>query len=351
MGIFVGNYIICLILSVFENININKIKYKKILKYLYYFIVLQLLLLLMLRNNLMGVDAPNYKILFDNVGTSLFSNSETEIGYKLLTYFVKIVFDDFQMIIIICALVSVLPIAYFIKKYSKYPIFSLLIYIAFNYYYYDYITFRQSMAYGLVMIALIFAINKKLLPYVFFILVAASFHKSSLVYFPMYLLIKMKVNSRNLFIFFIFAIFFYLFRNNIFGYITNSIYTDYTLQISNSYNYLIFNSGIVIFLLFFRNKIILKYDEANAFFISIIIGCILLIGTLSVSNIIRITNFFLLPTIILIPNFFYLLKKDQNYIYIFIFFNICLFFVFYMYLSAGIDSQNMIYKFYWENLK
>lgn len=175
----------------------GKIVYNRKRKKYHVIISLWLILLLILRHDYVGTDTQNYRDLFEymSYGFEYKTDVSSEIGfYSLVSALVK-TGCDFRVLLLINAVLYVGAVSYLIYKYSQRPWLSYFIFVTFGFFIFA-TTMRQCFALAFTIIALQFAINKKLLPYLFFVALATSFHATALVSLPAYWIIRMPLKKR-----------------------------------------------------------------------------------------------------------------------------------------------------------
>lgn len=164
---------------------------------------LTLILIAGLRSTKVGADTVMYQRIFGwaAAGSSFkqeyfsWHRGGTEPLFYFFTYYLsKIV--DFNGYLTIVATISIAPVMYVIYKYSKNVYFSLLLYIGFGYFAFAMNGIRQAIAIGICMLAFDAAIEKKSKKFIILVLTAVLFHKTALLFVPVYWLANIK-NSEN----------------------------------------------------------------------------------------------------------------------------------------------------------
>lgn len=341
MDIYIYNYLSCYIY-----IFVTKIFKKK--KIIFFFYIIQLIFLVVLRKETVGIDTVQY-LKFYNFITNFQSLklSRFEVGFKYINYILKYILGNFQYLLIFMGVLTLIPLYFFILRYSKNYFLSIITYMSFNYYYYDFITLRQSAAYSLVLLSYKYIENKSFWKFLLLIFLASSFHKSALIFIIAYYLLNQKIDNKKVGISFICLFIFYILRAKIGIFIINKFYANYLLENSNSYNFFLF--FIFIFIgLYLNNKKMLTIDyRMNMFYVSFLVGTILMIGTGIFSNMLRVSNYYTQVIIILIPNFLETIKNKKLKLLSKIIFFITSFLLF-LYLMRDGERQMMKYYFFWQ---
>lgn len=117
-------------------------------------------------------------------------------AYSLLSDFLRFLEVDYQFLIAINSLIFLSVIYYFIKIFSCYKYISLVVLLGTYTYFTSFNTFRQMTSIAIVLIALILfnTYKKKIIGILLFIL-SIGLHKSSFVFLPLFLLAYIKLSK------------------------------------------------------------------------------------------------------------------------------------------------------------
>lgn len=125
----------------------------------------------------------------------VFRNSiPMEIGFRAISYFVNILGVHQQFVIMIMNFISLACIYKFILKYSPDRIFSVLLFLPL-YFQYDMHGARAAVAIGIGTLSAQYLYDKKVLKYLAIVFLASTFHKSALILIPMYFIGNIKVDK------------------------------------------------------------------------------------------------------------------------------------------------------------
>ncbi len=348
MLIYVLNYISIYIYAIIYNFFIKfKVK-KEIVRAVYIVCIIQMILLIALRSRTVGNDMVNYYNTFLSASMGYYYwDLKIEFGYKFLNWAIYKLFGNFQVLIVVMALMTICPVAYFIYKRSKNKMLSLIVYMSFNFYYYTFITLRQSAAYGIILLSYKYIEERKLIKFLLIVLLAFSFHKSALIFLPAYWLFNRKFNYKYIFLGFGCAIMIYVWRSQIASFALSLFYRDYRVVLSSALDFFVLNVAIFIMLYMFRNKVDQLDEGYNMYYMSFFIGSMLMIGTTAFTNMLRITNYFTIVLVVLFPNVLQDLKLGRFKIFANILVYTLLFRLFWFFLGGG-EAQMMEYSFFWE---
>lgn len=269
---------------------------------------------------IVGIDSENYWEFFVSVQDIDIWDSNFEIGYTLLNQILSQVFDNqyAYSIFFPVALISVGLCLRFFKKYSVSLLFSVILFILMRFYDLHFSAMRQVIAIGFILLSYDYIIRKKIVCYLLTILIAASFHKSAIIFAPFYLInyIKLpKLTAKTSAIMFIIILLcLQPLKWIIFTFLSNvSWFNSYLLYFENDY----FSSGIgtvFIFLLTMAVFLIatfyskcpncseMKIREQHIFSYAVFVGIVILEISIVVAQLERIAQYFLQPLCIIVVN-------------------------------------------------
>lgn len=175
---------------------------------------LQWIFLSGLRHISIGADTNNYSNLFNGVQyqswNQLFKNFYNILflgaygkdpGYEIFEKFVQLFTINYQIYLVIIAIIFTVPLGIWIYKNSSEPLISFLIYSCLFYSFFAITGHRQTIATGLVvLIGYKFIKERKFWPFLVLVLVAFTIHKSAVSFFPFYFIANKKITKRYLII-------------------------------------------------------------------------------------------------------------------------------------------------------
>ena len=302
----------------FKFINTKKINLFDIL------LIIMLILVSGLRYAI-GTDYMMYKSFYFNV--NLPNAEKVETGFKILINIVKNVFGyKFWYFFVICAAISIIPIYYVIKKKSKYPAFTLIMFVSMGFYTLSFNMVRQFVAIAICIIALEFIYRKNFIAYVFTIIFASFFHITALIMIPAYFIGIGDFKSNTLLKIFIIELFVGILFNPIFNFLVSHIsqyamYAKYGGTTPGIGTYLL--GGIYLFLIFVQIKFYEKFvkNEFEKCCLNLSILAVPFI-VFSIYNVLfaRIIYYFLIPALIPFSNIlnFFKIKRTQKAFNVFI---------------------------------
>jgi len=244
-----------------------------------------------------GNDYVSYLNLFEsiNFGSKIDfyigqGGYELESGWILLNYIFK-PFGFFSLVIFTSFIYCICYYLFFVNYVPKKYYWLALIIFIFNpsFLLIQLSAMRQSIAIILVILSFKFILKKRFIPYAFLILIAALFHKSVLIFLPVYFLkyLNLSINNKLILIFTIIYVFYVLNislfipeSGNFLSYIFERYESNFVIEdvSPNSGLGIIYQSIIFFFVLFFMRK--QPPENQLMFNISIIYLLLLPIGSL-----------------------------------------------------------------------
>lgn len=187
-----------------------------------------------LRAESVGVDNPMYRGYFElvsqNDASFLFSAANQyriEMGYGLLNFLVSRVTTDYRVFAGVLAALTIGLRVVAVYRQSASVWLSLFVYVSFGFFGYSLVTLRQEMAVSIVLFAIPFLQRKKPIPFFVLIILAALFHKSTLILLPFYFFARLPINKLTLGIYGAGTAFVMIFSWPIIGFITQYVYKFY----------------------------------------------------------------------------------------------------------------------------
>lgn len=304
-------YIILLMLLTILTIVFNKLKYfdklKQNKKYINIIFVI-LTLFLIVRAPEVGLDYENYGKIFEYAHEKSFVELLTferhELGFKYYNKIISMIFNNYSFFLAVTSIVSIAGIYYYIKDNSKNYISSILIFVTFNYYAFLFSILRQAIAMSILLFSIKYIKEKKVYKFLILVVLAALFHKTALIFLPMYFIANIKISRKYLIIYLsaiaIIAVSGKYLLNLIFEY----VYKPSTLEAvsGQGIKMLILLVGLAIFAYCQQEKL-LKQDKNNQIYINSIFMAGLIQSIAPVFSLAhRAVMYYSIAMIVLIPN-------------------------------------------------
>ena len=252
-----------------------------------------------------GTDTLQYLQLYKNYSSRdflyLFDNYQHEIGYKILNKIIGVVFNDFQMLLVITALICICPIWYFYKKESEISVLTIALFLTVAPFEMFFSGIRQTIAIAIGIGAWYAAKNKKIVLFIFIVFVAMLFHTSAFVLFLIYPLYYARITPKWLWFVIPCMSGIYVFRENIFNFLMTFLWKDYNATPeTGAYMILLLLVMFAIYSYFIVDEKLLDQDTIalrNILLLSIVIQFFAMLHPFSM----RMNYYFLIFVPILIP--------------------------------------------------
>jgi hypothetical protein len=293
--------------------------YKNIKKITFYISIFILVVFSGFRKNI-GMDYINYLELFNSV--KLHYEVPLELGYVLMMKLIIFVQGKYQLLVFITSLLTNVLIGSFILKNSKYPNYSLFMYVSISIFYLATFTaMRQFIAVAIFCYSLNYIISRQFRNYFLLILLGTSFHITMILLLPLYFMLNRKLKLWNYGIVTLTFVFLLKIVDVIFlklGFSELYFLQDDSAKISPV---LYAFAAVGLFFIVIRNNLI-NVDEDNTIyinmvFISLLITMSVFITVIPPAIILRMSSYFSIAYLILIPAFLSSIKNaNLKYIYL-----------------------------------
>lgn len=160
-------------------------------------------------------------------------NGGRNFGFFWLNKLVAAVSDnDFQVLLIVIAVITEAAVAYIIWRYAHRPWLSYLIWNCFGFYIFGFSAIKQALAMAVIMWAFTAIMDEKPLKFVLITLLAGCIHGPALIFLPAYPIARSRLTVRRFGLYAAFAALVYLFRNPIVTFVSSFYYeeTDFAVN-------------------------------------------------------------------------------------------------------------------------
>lgn len=176
-------------------------------------------LLAALRSESVGGDTTNYVYIFRRVASMdwkvVIANWDNDpMFWGLLSVLGKITLNYTVLFTIVAAFFTV-SIWFFIYKYSKDPLMSIIVLLAMNLYQFSLTGMRQTIAMSFIVWVIILLDQNKIKSALLLVIIAGLFHSSALIFLIVIIMKKVKINNFTLLLSVPVLISSFLFRGNI----------------------------------------------------------------------------------------------------------------------------------------
>lgn len=282
-----------------------------------------LVLLLGLRHPSMGWDLgyyinnTGYLFSFDRLNT--YSLAEIlqmkeylnyERGYIIFNKLVGIISDNQQFFLFVCAVFSMIPIFFYIKRKSTLPLLSTFILMGLPVFLMSYSGLRQAIAISLTVWSVKYIEEKRVIPFILAVLFASLFHKTAIVFLVAYPLYYIRMNDLWKLITVLSLPVIFIFKGPLFS-VLSKIFKN-TAVVDD-------NGAITLFLVFCAVYIYLillnkKFDETQNGVVNLFyIACVCQAFGGIYQTAIRVGYYFMIYLIVALPNTITQNKNKQEY--------------------------------------
>ncbi len=301
------------------NSNTNYVR-KKYIKFICVILILQS----GLRNVAVGEDTYAYFNVYENIKTKTWVdiyNTAIEYyktgnslirdpGYAFFQKTVQLISKDFQFFLFVIAIIFFSAFGTFVYRNTKRlkdVILAFLIYSVLFYSFFSYTGQKQTIATALILVSYEFIKKKKMIPFLFLVLIASTIHKSALIFIPFYFVNQIK-KTKNFYriVLLLFPVIL-VFSNNlgiffkiIGGY---ELYEQYEGAGSYTFTAIFLLISVVALL---RSKIILKHNpNAQHYYNAFAIALLFLPLTWFNPSAMRVVQYFSIFMVLFIPEIIY----------------------------------------------
>lgn len=135
--------------------------------------------------------------LYQNIILKITSNiGNKDPGYDLFVKLTQVISDDYQVFLVVVAVIFMVPFLIWVWRESKNPLISFALFSSLFYAFFAITGIRQTIATSLiVLIGDRFVKERKLIPFLVVAFFAALIHMSALVFVPFYFLSRIKIRK------------------------------------------------------------------------------------------------------------------------------------------------------------
>ena len=303
MEIYLLNYLLIIIETIIFQLIPSLKKHKKVFLNI---VFIQLFLLLALRKDNVATDLDAYKRVFFEVSNTswknLFSSFYWEPLYILLCKLVSSCICNFNVFLIVVAILSLIGPYFFILKYSKNFYLSTIMFVGMYFYSFHFFALRQIIALSILLISIKFADERMLFKFIGLVLIATLFHKSSLLFCIIYPLYNINFSKRN-FIIYIFSLIVCLFAKDVItNFVVSIIYSNYSTWVNTDGGYFLFILFIFVMLFtIYLDKYIIN-EKSKSIYLCFFVAIILQVLAISSNPFARLVLDYYIVLIVMIPN-------------------------------------------------
>jgi len=331
---------------------VKKQKYKK-----QYCILMGIFLFLIaaLRSTSVGIDSEAYSYLFYQVkGRSwerLYYYYPKETWFYIFMKLLTIISSDHQILFAVTGIIFAYAISHFIYRYSKNCMLSFVMLIPMMYFSFTLTGLRQTIALSIMLLSIDLIVKRKVLYFILSVWIASNFHQSAFLFLPAYFLTSKKVTDVRIIVYALAAPIVFVFRGQIASIIQRFLYSSYSIEIEyqNTGGWTtLFIYFLIVFVSTIFKSISNREDKNFPFFYSMMfVGmCVQMFVPLQ-PNIFRVSMYYNIASIILIPLIISAQKEAIIRIFVYVLFFVLMGIQYYVFTfnAAGINP----YRFFWQN--
>ena len=299
------------IISIIKLAMLLKSKYKKI------FVITASSLLFLLsacRHINFGSDTVAYvKRYISLVDTSLsqvwinfITGAEKDPFFYFISKLISLLGFNYQVWLAIIAAIFCFSVSKFIYDYSDDPYISFISLISLGYLYFSLSGLRQTIALSIILLSYKYLKENKLMPFIALVLFGSLFHKSAMVFLIAYPLGNMKIGWKQVTGIVVAPMLAYFFKPQVLGvlyYVNRGGNYSYLIEQGTTLNLMGFIIQLFIYLFcIFYKKRVLKSDVKNLKLYNLLfLGLIFQSFTIVVAEMFRVSMYFSIFSIALIP--------------------------------------------------
>lgn len=345
MFIYIFNLVTILIASV-----VNKIYKNRLLNLFLFLLFLQLYLFVALRSVNVGADTISYLNFYENSYSFPLTNltyARYETGFLFITNALSVLQNP-QVYIASLALIPYIFFYTFIKKESKSPLLSLLLFICLGFYTNSFNLMRQFFAMGIILVSYRELKNSNLIKFTCLIVLASLFHVTALIFLPIYFIKDKKITPLYLLIASLGAIGLALLADSVLSFLLNQFSAiEYTIDANGGWNQFLLLVTIFFGSLYFQKKAIRVNPNNTILYNILAVGIFVQVLALNFSLFARVTNYFSMFLIVFIPEMLDFIP-DKYIRALLRWLTIILVIIMYLMVLETDVSSILPYEFYWE---
>lgn len=319
-----------------------------------------LIIVIGLRNIELGQgDTKNvYKVIFNHFlhfdwqqSMKYINSQDVEIGFYGMMKIYTCFSSNFQAFLFIIGVPYIVAVSTLIYKYSKLPQMSYFLFLALNYFALSFTLLRHVLAMAFLIYAFLALMNGKRVKFIIFVFLASLFHTTALIFFIVYPFSKLKFNLKQIFLLILFLLLIFLFGNNILNFVFSILndghYSQYKISSGDNIGFFIINLCLMLFsILYLKKYNIENYKESQFLFNFQFLTLCMSAFILTIGEAFRISTYFGIFGIVLVPNCLCLEKNQRLKIIIYILFLSLLVLYFFLFTSKNMGIYP--YRFYWK---
>lgn len=254
----------------------------------------------LMKYNFEYLNMSNYGWFSDNV----FHEGRNAGFYWLMKFVSGLTSGDFQIFLIVLAVITQVIVAVLIYRYSPKPWLSYLAWDCMGFFvFYDFSAIKQGLAMSVLMCAMICIFEKKPVGFLILTLLAGFIHMPALIFLPAYFIANRKISSYSIVAYIVLAAVIFVFRNRIVSLVSDVYYENETFSASDG-----IGGRFIVIILILLCGIVLKGFREKQFellFNIIVIAAVLQMFSSFDNVFTRFADYYLQFSVLFIPMIFY----------------------------------------------
>lgn len=157
-----------------------------------------LLLIFIAQDFSVGVDTAEYMRQWEiipNLSLSQMFVHKFEIGYVILCWLLERVFVSDRVLLVAVGMLVMLPFCRFFEEETENPMITLTAFLALGIYMHAITFWRQLIAMAILTRSFRYIRERRMIPFLLTVLAAMTFHRSAMVFFPLYFVYHVPINK------------------------------------------------------------------------------------------------------------------------------------------------------------
>lgn len=243
--------------------------------------------------------------LFQNIVVKIISNADNkDPGYDFFVKLTQIISNNYQIFLMIIALIFMIPFMIWVWKESKNPLISFVLYSSLFYAFFSITGIRQTIATALVvLIGDRFIKERKLVHFLIVAFVASLIHMSALAFVPFYFLSRIRIKQSTIFLAGLVCVSSFVYKSQLKNlFISISGYDDYSATYAgagtSTFTLLLLMLFVLSIFAYSRDEFI---EENRRFYIALYLAMFFVPLTWLNPSAMRIVQYFSIYLVLLIP--------------------------------------------------
>lgn len=275
------------------------------------------------------------------------TNTGKDPFFYLVSKIVNLTGASYQIWLAAIAGIFSYSIAKLIDKYSEEPYLSFVSLISLGYFYFSLTGLRQTMALSFIVLSYNYLRERKLIAFVTLVIMGSLFHSTAIIFLIAYPISNIKVGWKQTLGILMLFIGVYFFKNQVREIISYfniiEVYQSYNeREVALSFSGFIIQLFIYLFCLWFKDDILKDDIKNQSLYNLLFLGLVFQLLAVIIAEFFRISMYFSIFGIILIPNALNKIK-DKN-LKIIVYLLVFSAFMLYLFRNGTFNG----YKFYWQ---